>query len=512
VSDEPILSVHVHFRGGNTGRIDAGRLELPATIDAFREFLERAGVAEIKDGNYRLSEYRSQCPEVSEFLGAHESFDELNMLASLMGDLSPTESVKLRAILQSGLHAPEEGAGNVINLLYESNFEDAFIVCEVFNDDELGKYVLNAEHDDSYDRVDFAAYGERVRVNNGGVFTDFGYVSGGDDDVVDIYTGIVPKEYLITHTPAPRREREGIKTQAINGDISIGDFVAVVPYTEYGGYIGTVIYIEKLGTSEHDTDNPTDDVHINIIGAGYSERQLRELAQSLGYGYAEDTPYGNLPIDDIIMSPDELVRITELDPDAYKKLVSSVAETGVYCEQVLTDIQNQKTAELVGRVDENFANYNKSLLSFGKAELIEMAGKISATSDAHSFMTVYHGFDDEELAFYLQFQNPLEIVADAWRERTIDLSDMTFAMNDIFGRRGELQDMYPLMSETAVSTDGKTPNITDTDHRVKSESKYADTDPASKRSMSERIAEATEKVNAQEPKPEPVNKNEKEYE
>jgi hypothetical protein len=73
-------------------------------------------------------------------------------------------------------------------------------------------------------------------------------------------------------------------------------------------------------------------------------------------------------------------------------------------------------------------------LSFGKQEIIDMASKISAMSDVHTFMSFYD-FADAELDFLLQFQNPLEVAADNWLDYTQDMSDeLGYAMDALFGK------------------------------------------------------------------------------
>jgi hypothetical protein len=61
-------------------------------------------------------------------------------------------------------------------------------------------------------------------------------------------------------------------------------------------------------------------------------------------------------------------------------------------------------------------------------------------------MTTYHGYSDDEVKFYSQFENPLEVVADAWIDRQIDLSDMSFAMDAVMDRQSDLLEEYPLIS------------------------------------------------------------------
>jgi hypothetical protein len=92
---------------------------------------------------------------------------------------------------------------------------------------------------------------------------------------------------------------------------------------------------------------------------------------------------------------------------------------------------NPKFMELAERIDKNFADYQKSLEGFGIAELFDMAGRIKGMSDAHSYMVFYHNFTDDEINFYLKFENPLEIVGDFMTERNSDVGDVSFALQHI---------------------------------------------------------------------------------
>jgi hypothetical protein len=102
-------------------------------------------------------------------------------------------------------------------------------------------------------------------------------------------------------------------------------------------------------------------------------------------------------------------------------------------------------AALIARVERNYADYRNSLSGFGAGELIEMAAAIHAHSDAWSYMTEYHAYSDEELQFYMQFENPLEIVADKWQERNIDVGDVSFTMDFLMEpeRQKDTLEAYP---------------------------------------------------------------------
>ena len=95
------------------------------------------------------------------------------------------------------------------------------------------------------------------------------------------------------------------------------------------------------------------------------------------------------------------------------------------------------------RLDRNLTDYHAHMKGFGKAEIIEMAGQISAVSDVHFYLQNHHVFEPEQIDYLLKFDDPLQIVADAWRERNGDISDMSFTLHEIFDKQDALQN-YPL--------------------------------------------------------------------
>jgi hypothetical protein len=151
------------------------------------------------------------------------------------------------------------------------------------------------------------------------------------------------------------------------------------------------------------------------------------------------------------------------------------------------ELHNVKHAELTERVNKNLTDYHMNLMGFGKQEIIDMAGKIIAMSDAHCYLTMYNRYTDDELDFFLQFQNPLEIVADEWYERKSDLDDMSYTMDYINGSRDDYLLEYPLM-DTAEPVPVDAPNIEKAD------------EPAEKpkQTLAEKLQAAVEKAKAQE--------------
>lgn len=105
-----------------------------------------------------------------------------------------------------------------------------------------------------------------------------------------------------------------------------------------------------------------------------------------------------------------------------------------------------KQQKLFSRLDANLTEFQKQWRSKSADELIEMSREITAIRDAHYYLTESHGFEPEEIDYLLLFDNPLELSADKWLERTEDLSDFSFALDEVFDKRDALRD-YDLAKE-----------------------------------------------------------------
>jgi hypothetical protein len=226
---------------------------------------------------------------------------------------------------------------------------------------------------------------------------------------------------------------------------------SVKPNEEYGGLIGQVTAIDKLGSDEHDTDNETDDVHVEFISYGYSEVNEARIFAGLQKMRPDLTSLDEFALDDVIMAPKTLVSLTGNDLERGDELFELREDANDFLRRHFGDMED----DLIDRVEQNYADYQQMLSDFGANELIDMAAKIHAMSDAYSYMTSYHGYSDDEIKFYLQFANPLEVVADAWHERNIDLDEMSFTMDYLAEpeRQASLLTQYPLESEGVEQTD-----------------------------------------------------------
>ena len=99
-----------------------------------------------------------------------------------------------------------------------------------------------------------------------------------------------------------------------------------------------------------------------------------------------------------------------------------------------------KEQQLRDRLDKNLSDYRRQVFSMWKHEIIEMAGRITAMSDAHYYLQNHHEFEPEQVEYLLKLEKPLDLLANAWQKRTEDISDMSFALDEVFSSQEKLGD------------------------------------------------------------------------
>ncbi len=246
------------------------------------------------------------------------------------------------------------------------------------------------------------------------------------------------------------------QSEALNGSLTIGDWVLSMPTDEYGCLIGQVTDIAVVGSPEHDTDNPTDDICVDFTAFEYPAHRKTEIEREFKSVYGDFRPFDELPLDLVIMCPENLIRITELPGHEIDRLGELRENSEAYCN--CFDDYGEKNftkreSELVSRIEQEYSNFTTALSGFNPSELISMAGKIQAMSDAREFALSEHEFSDDELRFFLQFQSPLEVIADHWLERFSDTSDISFALDYINDHKAPLLGKYPLIDQCPDSGD-----------------------------------------------------------
>ena len=253
--------------------------------------------------------------------------------------------------------------------------------------------------------------------------------------------------------------------KTIYGDVSTGDWVISAGNNDYKYLLGTVTEIVKRGTPEHaaETDNDTDNIHVDFTAFNYPTERINEIEAHFSDLYDESKTFDELPLDNVIMAPKMLISITNLEQDEITRMGNLRDNCESFCSCFPGGIEphTPEHAMLFNRLEKNLSDYHDTLMTLSKHELIEAADKITAVSDAYRYLTMINHYDDDELDFFLQFKDPLEVVADNWHERRSYLDDLCFAMDYINDHRDYFLKDYPLVGDdnsTGIPKE-KTPEV-----------------------------------------------------
>lgn len=110
--------------------------------------------------------------------------------------------------------------------------------------------------------------------------------------------------------------------------------------------------------------------------------------------------------------------------------------------------------ELSDRLDQNYAemmNDYRSDISDNQLpshEVVALAERITCVSDAYKYLGDTE-LPEDQVAYLIQFQNPLEVVADSWPGTLDGLVDMDTVLEDICDKEDALHD-YPLAEVTVL--------------------------------------------------------------
>lgn len=144
------------------------------------------------------------------------------------------------------------------------------------------------------------------------------------------------------------------QTICINGKLKESDLVVAAPNSDYSTLIGRVKGIYYVGTPEHDemTDNPTDDVLVDFSN-DYSDQRIKEIEEQFRDLYDDDTKiFDELAIDEVVMSPSELLRIDiqKVSEKYYAYLLGSEARTAEWCFNERMNFTNSRPKGMVYEV------------------------------------------------------------------------------------------------------------------------------------------------------------------
>ena len=148
-----------------------------------------------------ITDYDCYVDGLYDKLGEYESLDELNYLASKLDEMSQGEYEQFQAAMEIGDHSGS--VQEIINLTENLDCYDVYP--DIHDYDDLGRYYIDEldamqvpEHLKNY--IDYEAYGRDVALEEGGDFTDLGYVRDTGSSFHEYYDGergSIPEEYRV---------------------------------------------------------------------------------------------------------------------------------------------------------------------------------------------------------------------------------------------------------------------------------------------------------------------------
>ena len=204
--DYPFAAFITNLGKYNEGSLVGEWVKFPTTAEEMQKVFERIGIGSKDDfgqpyEEWFITDYDCYVDGLYDKLGKYENLDELNYLASKLDEMSQGEYEQLQAAMEIGDHSSD--LQEIINLT--ENLDCYDIYPDIHDHDDLGRYYieeLDAMQVPEYLRnyIDYEAYGRDVALEEGGEFTDLGYVRDTESSFHEYYDGehgSIPEEYRV---------------------------------------------------------------------------------------------------------------------------------------------------------------------------------------------------------------------------------------------------------------------------------------------------------------------------
>ena len=208
--EETILSGYLSNLGKYTEGRPAGEwVSFPTTAEHLREVFDRIGIDGKNYGELHITEYQSSIPGLAGKLTELESLDELNYLGELLKMQFDDDREKFAAAITYGDHTRD--LQDIINLA--QNLDCYWIYPSVKTEEDYGHYLIEELDElelpeEAKNYFLYEEYGRDAAINDGGRFTEQGYIYNNRNTFTQWYDGRdVPEEYRITPQP-PVQEKE----------------------------------------------------------------------------------------------------------------------------------------------------------------------------------------------------------------------------------------------------------------------------------------------------------------
>ena len=204
--DYPFAAFVTNLGKYNEGELVGEWVKFPTTAEEMKKVFDRIGIGQ-KDEfgqpyeEWFITDYDCYVQNLYDKLGEYESLDELNYLASKLDEMDRGEFEQFQAAMEIGDHSGS--VQEIINLTENLDCYDVYPDIEDY--DDLGRYYIDEldamqvqEHLKNY--IDYEAYGRDIALEEGGDFTDLGYVRDTGSSFHEYYDGdrgSIPEEYRV---------------------------------------------------------------------------------------------------------------------------------------------------------------------------------------------------------------------------------------------------------------------------------------------------------------------------